>query len=201
MLVERIGGPEAQVASEIGIVWALHVALGAMIEPREDRESRDVLALPETDMLRALRALVPACGPWIGTFPAGRVFDDPAPSPPPAIAEAAATFLRGAEDAGLLRDDAAAVIRAVLEGIDHRGPFADKAGNWGVLTANNLTIAMLLVLAQIARAYENGAASPESPQAARSIERLVLEQEKHLPRPFSHLPDDIRQERHASAAV
>ena len=57
---------------------------------------------------------------------------------------------------------------------------------------------MLLVLAQIARAYENGAASPESPQAARSIERLVLEQEKHLPRLFSHLPDDIRQELHAA---
>jgi hypothetical protein len=194
MFVEHIGGPEAQVAAGIGTLWALYVALGAHIDSQEDAESREIFVPPEADMLRAVRDLVAASGPWIRMFPTGRAFDEPARSLPSAIIDAATTFLRGAAQARLLRDDAAAVVRAVLADADHPGPFAEKARNWAILTASNLGISMLLVLGATARAYENAAGAVEPIEVARRIERIVLQHEARLRQLFAHLPDDIRNE-------
>lgn len=193
MFIEHIGGSEAEVAAGIGTLWALYVALGAHIDSQEDAESREIF-VPPADVLRAVRDLVAASGPWIRLFPTGRAFDDPARSLPSAIIDAATTFLRGAAQAGLLRDDAAAVVRAVLEDADHLGPFAEKARNWAILTASNLGISMLLVLGATARAYENATGAVEPLEVARRIERIVLQHEARLRQLFAHLPDDIRNE-------
>jgi hypothetical protein len=198
LFVERIGGSEAEFVAGIGTLWALHVALGAMTEPQEDADSRDVLALPETDLLRGLRALTNACGPWIVMFPAGRALEPTGPSPSGELKHAAAAFLRAAEAANLLSGDATAVVRAVLEGADHHGEFSDKAGHWALLTAGNLAITMLLELAAIASAYEIGTTTVEPPEAARSIERLVLAHEQDLLRLSSHLPVESRQDLRAA---
>ncbi len=182
MFVEHIGGSEAQVAGDIGTLWALHVALGAHIESQEDAESREIFVPPEADVLRAVRDLVAASGPWIRMFPTGRAFDDSARSLPSAIIDAATTFLRGAAQARLLRDDAAAVVRA------------EKARNWAILTASNLGISMLLVLGATARAYENATGVVESLEVARRIEQIVLQHEARLRQLFAQLPDDVRNE-------
>ncbi len=194
MFVEHIGGSEAEVAARIGTLWALYVALGAHIDSQEDAESRKIFVPPEADVLRAVRDLVAASGPWIRMFPTGRAFDDPGRSLPSAIIDAATTFLRGAAQARLLRDDAAAVVRAVLEDADHPGPFAEKGRNWAILTASNLGMSMLLVLGATARAYENATGAVEPLEIARRIERIVLQHEARLRQLFAHLPDDIRDE-------
>jgi len=194
MFVEHIGGSEAEVAARIGTLWALYVALGAHIDSQEDAESREIFVPPEADVLRAVRDLVAASGPWIRMFPTGRAFDDPGRSLPSAIIDAATTFLRGAAQARLLRDDAAAVVRAVLEDADHPGPFAEKGRNWAILTASNLGMSMLLVLGATARAYENATGAVEPLEIARRIERIVLQHEARLRQLFAHLPDDIRDE-------
>jgi hypothetical protein len=194
MFVEHVGGSDAEVAARIGTLWALYVALGAHIDSQEDAESREIFVPPEADMLRALRDLLAASGPWIRMFPTGRAFEDPARSVPAAIIDAATTFLRGAAQARLLRDDAAAVVRAVLEGADHLGPFAEKARNWAVLTASNLGISMLLVLDATARGYENATGAVAPLEVARRIERIVLQHEARLRQLFAQLPDDIRNE-------
>ena len=149
---------------------------------------------PEADVLRAVRDLVAASGPWIRMFPTGRAFDDPGRSLPSAIIDAATTFLRGAAQARLLRDDAAAVVRAVLEDADHPGPFAEKGRNWAILTAGNLGMSMLLVLGATARAYENATGAVEPLEIARRIERIVLQHEARLRQLFAQLPDDVRNE-------
>src|SRR5216684_1718398 len=143
---------------------------------------------------RVVRYLVAASGPWIRMFPASRALDGPARSLPSAIIDAATTFLRGAAQARLLRDDAAAVVRAVLEDADHLGPFAEKARNWAILTASNLGISMLLVLGATARAYENATGAVESLEVARRIERIVLQHEARLRQLFAQLPDDVGNE-------
>ena len=138
------------------------------------------------------------CGTWLPPADRGFACSRPAApsarSLPSAIIDAATTFLRGAAQAGLLRDDAAAVVRAVLEDADHLGPFAEKARNWAILTASNLGISMLLVLGATARAYENATGAVEPLEVARRIERIVLQNEARLRQLFAHLPDDIRNE-------
>jgi len=195
MFVEHIGGSEAEVAAGIGTLWALHITLGAHVDSQEDAESREIFVPPEADMLRALRDLVAAAGPWLRMFPTGRALEDETRafgSPPSASVAAAAIFLHGAVQAGLLGDADAALVRALL---DDRGSasLGDKAGSWAIGAASNLAIAMLLALAGIVSSYETADVAEPS-DVARRIERLVLQHEPRLLQVFSHLPGEVREE-------
>ena len=195
MFAQRIGS-EAQVAADIGTLWALHVALGAYVDSQESASSHEIFGPPEADTLRALRDLVAAGGPWIGMFPTGRALDEQTRkfgSPASEIVDAAATFLRSAEATALLREEDATILRTILDARGSAG-LADKAGNWTIGTASNLGIAMLLVLAGIVRGYETSADFAEPSEVARRIESVVLQHEARLLQVFSHLPDDIRHE-------
>jgi hypothetical protein len=195
MFANRIGS-EAQVAADIGTLWALHMALGAYVDSLESASSREIFGSPEADTLRALRDLVATSGPWIGMFPTGRALDAQTHtfgSPASEIVDTAATFLRSAEATALLREEDATILRTILDAGGSAG-LADKAGNWTIGTASNLGIAMLLVLAGIVRGYEKSADFAEPSEVARRIESVVLQHEARLLQVFSHLPDDIRHE-------
>jgi hypothetical protein len=194
LFAKRLGGSETEIAAEIGTLWALHVALGLYVDSDAAPSSDQVFVPPDADMLRALRDLVAASGPWIGMFPTGRALEDTMRqfgSPASETLEAAARCLRGAVEAALLRDDAASLLRAVLDAgaASHLG---DRAGNWAIHTASNLGIALLLALAEIVGHYEKNADAAESPDIARRIERVLLEQEASLLLVSSDLPNGAR---------
>ena len=195
MFAKRIGS-EAQVAADIGMLWALHTALGAYVDSLESASSREIFGSLEADTLRALRDLVATSGPWIRMFPTGRALDEQTRtfgSPASEIVDAAATFLRSVEATALLREEDATMLRTIVDA-GGSASLADKAGNWTIGTASNLGIAMLLVLAGIVRGYEKSADFAEPSEVARRIESVVLQHEARLLQVFSHLPDDIRHE-------
>ena len=196
LFADLIGGPEAEVAADIGTLWALYVALGAYLDFQEPVSSEEMFVPLEADALGAVRDLVAASGPWIGMFPTGRAFEDQARtlgSPPSESVDAATAFLHSAQATALLRDDDATILRAVLDG-GGAGRVGEKAENWAIWTASNLAVAMLLVLAGIVRGYGGTSDAAAVSEVARRIERVVIDHEPGLLRVFSHLPDDVRDQ-------
>jgi hypothetical protein len=194
VFAKRIGGSEAEVAADIGTLWTLCVALGTYVDSQETGSSRDILVPLEADLLRALRDLVAASGPWIGMFPTGRALDEETRAfglPPTEIVDAAAAFLRSAAQAALLREVDATILRAVLDSGD-AADLAHKAGRWAIHTASNLGIALLLGLAGIVRGYEKTGNAVEPSEVARRIEPVLLENEERLLLVCSQFPDDSR---------
>ena len=196
MFAKRIGGSEAEVAADVGALWALCVALEAYADCQDAASSREIFVPLDADALRELRDLVAASGPWIRMFPPGCALDDQTRASGPLaseIVDAAAAFLRSAERTELLRDEDATILRTVLDA-GGSARLADTAGNWAINTASNLAITMLLVLADIVSSYGKTADPAGASEVARRIERVVLHHEEHLLRVFAHLPDDIRHE-------
>src|SRR5204863_9155619 len=73
---QRVGGSEMEVAGDIGTLWVLGVALKAYVDSEKTDLSEQTFVPLEADLLRALRDLVGASGPWIRMFPTGCAFDD-----------------------------------------------------------------------------------------------------------------------------
>ena len=194
MFTRALGAPEAGAAPDIGTLWPLELALAAQVDSVDLASSSGPSAPLEADMARALRDLVTASGPWIAMFAGARALDDRTRPPPSEIVDAAAILLRGAAQATLLGEEAAAIVRMILEPSDPSPALAAKIGHWTVATASNLGIALLLTLARIVRGYEGVENAVEPPETARRIERMVIEHEARLLQVFSHLPDGVRSE-------
>ena len=131
MFAKRIGGSEAEVAADVGALWALCVALEAYADCQDAASSREIFVPLDADALRELRDLVAASGPWIRMFPPGCALDDQTRASGPLaseIVDAAAAFLRSAERTELLRDEDATILRTVLDA-GGSARLADTAGN------------------------------------------------------------------------
>jgi hypothetical protein len=179
LITKALSGPAAEIADEIGTVWRLSISLGGFIEQDAIARSRPSGAVEplEADTLRFLGDLGRTTGPWIRRFPAGRILDDEVhESSPRSDIDPAAKFFRRVEQAALLHEDDAKIIRIALDASDRDAACANRARTWSILAVRNAGMAMIRILG--VAALEGG--MKIETELASKIEKAVLDGEREL---------------------